>query len=57
MAFNLKRLGSTEPERSIIIVVSPLLAFMKDQEQVATYSDKGVALLVRSHPKSELEWG
>ena len=43
LAFNLKRFSSIEPERSIVIVVSPLLAFMKDQDQVATYSAKGLS--------------
>ena len=44
LAFDLKRFGSLEPpaERSIFIVVSPLLALMKDQ--VATYSAKGLSV-------------
>ena len=41
-AFDLKRFGSMEPKRSIVLVVSPLLALMKDQ--VATYSAKGLTV-------------
>ena len=44
LAFDLKSFSSREPERSIVIVVSPLLAFMKDQNQVPTYSAKGLSV-------------
>ena len=40
LAFDLKRFASIEAKQSIVVVVSPLLALMKDQ--VATYSAKGL---------------
>ena len=36
LAFDLKRFGSMEAKRSIVVEVSPILALIKDQ--VATYS-------------------
>lgn len=42
LAFDLRKFGSLEAKRSIVIVVSPLLALMKDQ--VASYSAKGLSV-------------
>ena len=55
LAFDLKRFGSIEPKRSIVIVVSPLLALMKDQ--VATYSAKGLSVGSVTHETTPEELG
>ena len=38
--FDLKRFGDMTLRRSIVVVISPLIALMKDQ--VATFSEKGI---------------
>ena len=55
LALDLKRFGSIEPKRSIVIVVSPLLALMKDQ--VATYSAKGLSVGSVTHETTPEELG
>ena len=51
--FDLKRFGSIDSKQSIVIVVSPLLALMKDQ--VATYSSKGLSVGCVTHETSQSE--
>ena len=51
--FDLKRFGSMDPKQSIMIVVSPFLALMKDQ--VATYSSKGLSVRCVTHETSQSE--
>ena len=53
LAFDLKKFGSIELKQSIVIVVSPLTALIKDQ--VASYSAKGLSVGCVTHETTSRE--